>query len=40
MEDVQIIYPTPQDYCSPDGYTFGAGAVSVLPLEVFSIHLE
>jgi hypothetical protein len=36
IQDVQIIYPTPQDFCSPDGYTLGASTMHLLPLEPFS----
>lgn len=35
IEDVQIVYPTPQDFCSPDGYTLGASTMHLLPLEPF-----
>jgi hypothetical protein len=38
LEDVQIVYPTPQDFRSPDGYTLGARDVGVLPLAAFSIR--
>ena len=36
IEDVQIIYPTPQDFCSPDGYTLGATTMHLLSLGLFS----
>lgn len=36
IQDVQVIYPTPQDFCSPDGYTLGASTMHLLPLEPFS----
>jgi len=39
IEDVQIVYPTPQDFCSPDGYTIGAGAMHLLPLGRFYTEL-
>jgi len=37
IEDVQIVYPTPQDFCTPDGYTIGVGCTYVLPLDPYKI---
>jgi hypothetical protein len=35
VEDVQIVYPTPGGYCSPDNYTKGTGKMHLLPLAPF-----
>ena len=35
IEDVQIVYPTPQDFCSPHGYTIGVSTMHLLSLEPF-----
>ncbi|HAO79923.1 MAG TPA: hypothetical protein DCQ92_13320 [Verrucomicrobia subdivision 3 bacterium] len=37
MDDVQIVYPTPKQFRSPDNYTNGVGQLYILPLEGFSI---
>ena len=37
MDDVQIVYPTPKEFRSPDNYTNGVGQLYLLPLEGFSI---
>lgn len=36
VDDVQIVYPTPRDFCSPTNYTRGVGPHYTLPLEGFS----
>jgi hypothetical protein len=36
IDDVQIVYPTPKDFCSPTNYTRGVGQLYALPLENFS----
>ena len=35
IEDVQIVYPTPRGYCSPDNYTRGIGQMHMLSLEPY-----
>lgn len=35
MKDVQIVYPTPQGFVSPDSYTVGAGSIYTLELDGF-----
>jgi hypothetical protein len=35
IEDVQIVYPTPRGYCSPDNYTRGIGQMHLLSLEPY-----
>jgi len=35
VNDVQIVYPTPRDFCSPSNYTKGIGQLYVLPLKSF-----
>lgn len=37
MDDVQIVYPTPKEFRSPDNYTKGVGQFYTLPLEGFSL---
>jgi hypothetical protein len=37
VNDVQIVYPTPRDFCSPSNYTKGIGQLYMLPLESFVI---
>lgn len=36
MRDVQIVYPTPQIFISPENYTVGVGPLYTLPLDVFT----
>jgi len=36
VEDIQIVYPTPQEFQSPGKYTQGIGKMYQLPLEGFS----
>ncbi len=36
IKDVQIVYPTPKDFCSPTNYTKGVGATYMLPLTSFA----
>jgi hypothetical protein len=35
IEDVQIVYPTPRGYCSPENYTRGIGQMHILSLEPY-----
>jgi hypothetical protein len=35
VQDVQIVYPTPQNFCNPAGYTFGIGPLHILSLGHF-----
>jgi len=35
IEDIQIVYPTPQDFRSPSDYTLGASTMHALPLGPF-----
>jgi len=37
IRDVQIVYPTPQGFVSPENYTKGCGASYLLPLDALSI---
>jgi hypothetical protein len=36
VKDVQIVYPTPKSFQSPDGYTLGVGSMHLLPLAPFT----
>lgn len=36
LEDIQIVYPTPQDFLKPERYTHGVGEMHLLALESFS----
>jgi hypothetical protein len=36
IEDVQIVYPTPRGFRSPENYTSGVGTLHCLPLEAFA----
>lgn len=36
VEDIQIVYPTPQDFLKPERYTHGVGEMHLLALESFS----
>ena len=36
VEDVQVVYPTPESYLKPDRYTVGIGSLHLLPLSQFS----
>jgi hypothetical protein len=36
LEDIQIVYPTPQDFLKPERYTHSVGAMHLLSLESFS----
>jgi hypothetical protein len=35
IEDVQIVYPTPRGYCSPENYTRGVARMHLLSLEPY-----
>ena len=35
VEDVQIVYPTPNDFLKPERYTHGVGPVHLLPIDNF-----
>jgi hypothetical protein len=37
VSDIQIVYPTPKEFRSPDNYTKGVGPLYSLPLEGFSV---
>jgi hypothetical protein len=36
LDDVQIVYPTPQDFLKPERYTSGVSKMHLLSLESFS----
>ncbi|MCY4658809.1 MAG: hypothetical protein OXF93_03220 [Acidobacteria bacterium] len=36
LSDIQVVYPTPQEFLQPEGHTFGARSVYTLDLDVFS----
>lgn len=38
MKDVQIVYPTPQGFISPDSYTVGVGPLYTLELDAFGLE--
>ena len=40
IEDVQIVYPTPQNFRSPDGYTLGASTTHLLSLCDFGVNTQ
>ena len=36
LDDVQIVYPTPQDFLKPEKYTEGIGQIHLMSLDAFS----
>lgn len=40
IEDVQIVYPTPHNFRSPDGYTLGASTTHLLCLSDFAVNTQ